>query len=209
MAAHEMYEKLRPSVAVVAGVYKCGKCDRWHGAPASGFAITEDVLVTNYHVIAGDNRETFVAYVNNGKVYPVKEVLAASERDDIAMIRLNMVDGGKLTPISLEADAPVGTDVNVISHPARRYYTLTRGIVSRYFTMNRKGARNVPTVMITADYARGSSGAPVLNERGAAVAMVASTNSVYYEENGEQQKNLQMVFKQCVPAKSVLKLIEK
>jgi hypothetical protein len=37
-------------------------------------------------------------------------------------------------------------------------------------------------------------------------AMVASTSSIYYTETKTVQKNLQMVFKPCVPAASILKL---
>jgi len=39
--------------------------------------------------------------------------------------------------------------------------------------------------------------------------MVASTSSVFYTETKTVQKNLQMVFKQCVPAASILKLAGK
>ena len=60
---------------------------------------------------------------------------------------------------------------------------------------------------ITADFAKGSSGAPVFDDRGNVAAMVASTSSVYYTQTKDTQKNLQMVFKQCVPAASILKLI--
>ena len=40
-------------------------------------------------------------------------------------------------------------------------------------------------------------------------SVVASTNSVYYTEEGKVQTNLQMVVKQCVPASSLLELIER
>ena len=62
---------------------------------------------------------------------------------------------------------------------------------------------------VTADFAKGSSGAPILDLNGNVVGMVASTKSVYYDEENGLQKDLQMVMKNCVPAKCILDLIEK
>jgi hypothetical protein len=60
---------------------------------------------------------------------------------------------------------------------------------------------------ITADFARGSSGAPVLNDNGELAGIVRSTESICYEVEKGQQQDLQMVFKTCVPSASLLKLI--
>ena len=44
---------------------------------------------------------------------------------------------------------------------------------------------------------------------GGVAAMVASTSSVYYTQTKDTQKNLQMVFKECIPARRIMALIEK
>ena len=61
---------------------------------------------------------------------------------------------------------------------------------------------------VTADFARGSSGAPIFDGLGNVVGMVASTISVYYDDEDGRQKNLQMVLKNCVPARCILDLID-
>jgi len=61
---------------------------------------------------------------------------------------------------------------------------------------------------VTADFAKGSSGGPLLDACGNVAGMVASTTSIYYGTEKGQKDNLQMVLKHCVPAASILKLIE-
>ena len=65
----------------------------------------------------------------------------------------------------------------------------------------------VDAVAVTADYARGSSGAPVLNSQGQVVAVVSSTESIYYSEDGQRQRDFQMVFRTCIPSSSLWKMI--
>lgn len=205
-----VYEQCSEAVLVVSGVFKCDKCSRWHAAPAGGFIITESgIAVTNYHVLKDATRETYVARTRDGKVLPIVKVLAASETHDLAVVQLEVPEGVKLTPLPLATDAKTGSTIHVISHPDRHFYSMSTGIVSRNYVRERKPGETVPTLAITADYARGSSGCPVLNDRGQVVGIVASTDSVYYKEENGKQENLQMVFKQCVPVASLLKMIEK
>lgn len=89
---------------------------------------------------------------------------------------------------------------------------------------------------VTADYAKGSSGGPVFNNRGDLIGLVSSTNSIAYTTlplsvnpkektlcitqprkkpasvNGKpliMQMNHQMTLKNCVPSRSILDLIKK
>jgi hypothetical protein len=199
----------REAALVMCELYKCGKCSEWHVACSTCFAIAPDVVVFNHHALATNRSAGMTAGLAiaraDGRVFPVREVLAASAPDDVAAVR---VDGGPLPSLVLAPDPPAGTEVTVISHPAGLFYTLSRGVVSRHFIDGgRKGPR-VPRMAITADFAKGSSGAPVLNRDGAVVGMVASTRSIYYDEKDGEQRNLQMVVKNCVPARSILALFE-
>jgi serine protease Do len=210
--ASEYYARLRQSVLVMGGTYLCSKCGHTHVITAAGYPIAaHGVCVTNYHVVNNTQSEALFAMTPEGRVMNVKEVLAASETDDVAIVQL---DGDGLTPLPLVADAPVGSRVRVISHPNSAFYTMTEGIVSRYFLGGKRKSAGapksagVPKMAITADYARGSSGAPVLDDCGSVTGMVASTMSVYYSNDHGRQENLQMVVKECVPAASILRLIK-
>lgn len=210
----DLYAKRRESVVSIGGLFKCPRCTKWHLNAATGFAIAKpDVFLTNYHVIEGGTHTGLVARSIHGEVFAVAEVLAADRASDFAIIR---IPGLHLEPIPLRADARPGESVAVISHPHSRPYSLTTGIISRYFTRreNGKGPRT-EWMQITADFARGSSGGPILDASGNAIGIVSRTQSVE-EEHGESNLNeskepvhhaTQMVFHDCVPARAVLDAI--
>jgi S1-C subfamily serine protease len=204
---HDLAERVLPSVLAVGRLYKCTKCTRVHVSVATGFVISASgACVTNYHVVNEPDSETLVAMTADGRVLAVREVLAASRADDVVLLR---VDAADLPPLPLAADAPVGTPVWILSHPDRRFYTLTSGLVSRHFLMAETGGAS-PRMAVTADYARGSSGAPVFDARGVVVGVAESTHSVYYDKDDDgRPRNLQMVFHNAVPARSVLGLIRR
>ena len=196
-------EEARKAVAVVGGVYKCKKCTRWHVAPASGFLIAEDLVVTNYHVVNNPERSGMAVRFFDGRVFMVEDVVASSERYDLAVLRVPKTG---IKPIALGPEAPVGSKVDMISHPNQNFYTLSEGRVARYF-VTKRNRKSVPAMAITADFGKGSSGAPVLNENGQVVGVAASTESLYYTEKDGVQENLQMVFKNCVPVSQLRELI--
>jgi len=218
--AETFYQRMKASVLVFAGYYKCSKCGKYHVATASGYAISKSgICVTNYHVVNAPSWETLVAMTAAGRVLPVQAVLAASSADDVAIVQVGLPtasqagqpaaqpDSQDLAPAALAADAPVGSRVRVINHPDGRFFVFTEGVISRYFKAHRKEG-DAAMLAITADFAKGSSGSPVFNECGAVVGMVASTASIYYNVKEGHREDLQMVVKECVPASSILRLIE-
>lgn len=204
----EIYRARAGGVLILGTVFKCKKCPRRHARAACAFALSASgACVTNYHVLDKKDDLALVAMTREGKVFPVKEVLAASKDDDVAILRLD-TGGEALNPLALSPSAPaVGTPVCVISHPVHRFYTLSCGHVSRYYRRRVSAGRTVPMMAVTADFARGSSGAPVLDDCGNAAGLVSNTQSVYYHIVKGRKENLQMVFKQCVPADRVRRLI--
>ena len=206
----DIYMACAESVGVITSVYKCSKCTNWQssGAATAWILTSEGVMVTNYHVFEGKKVEGFGVRTLDGKVFPVVEIIAASKKDDVAIFR---VKGSGFKPLSLGADAQVGSDVHIIAHPDSKFYTYTQGKVSRYFRANSKKRSGVVQMAVTAEFARGSSGGPVLNSAGNVVGMVCSTQSIYYppKKKADKKGPFQMVIRQCVPVKSIRSLIEK
>ena len=85
---------------------------------------------------------------------------------------------------------------------------LSEGIISRKYLDNTRDGGQRKMLSITADFAKGSSGAPVFNEFGAVIASVNNTQSTYYTEKNGVKDNLQMVFKNTVSMHHLLNMIE-
>lgn len=204
----ELYDKASDGVLIVAGLYKCDRCNNWHANSASGFALTADgAVVTNHHVVANEKNSTLVVMTRAGRVLPVREVLASDKANDVAIVKVEPGDE-PLTPLPVVSPAAVGEPVTVISHPDHRFYMLTTGVVSRHGLVMNEG-RTVKRLFITADYAKGSSGAPVFNGQGQVIGLVASTQSIYYSVENGDPRNFQMVIRMCVPASAVLERIDR
>ncbi len=192
LSLREIYRKCSQSIFSIAEVRDCEGCGKTHVTPyGTGFAVTADgVLLTNHHLIEslGPNSRMVASSVD-GTTYPVVEVLAASRIDDAAAIR---IAGSGFKPLALSTDNLAGTRVSVISHPRGHLFSLSEGIVTRRFTQF-----STRSMLVSAEYAVGSSGAPVLDSSGNVLGMVAVTESL----------NDQMVVRGCIPSQSLLELI--
>jgi serine protease Do len=208
------YEDLVRGVYIIGSVGKCAKCEKWHvGSTATAWCLTPDgLMVTSHHVFAKAAGASWGVCSVDGKVFRVVDVLATNEAADVALFR---VDAKDLCPLALGSEAAVGTRISIISHPDRRFFFRSSGEVARYLkAVARPGKKESTWMSVTADFAKGSSGGPVLDADGAVVGMVSSTQSIYYgpprkddhadtsakDPKGNRDPGpLQMVIKNCVP----------
>lgn len=206
METTQIYQKLKHSVLMIVKLGKCKNlaCKGNHARIATGVLLTKDgKAITNYHVMENEKYEMLAAVDFDRNVYLISEVLASNKVEDLALIQL---EGKGFRPAPLSFQSQVGTTVTVISHPKNRYYCLTQGVLSRHFKRKVENQK-VERITITADFAKGSSGAPVFNDFGQVIGIAARTTSIYAKN--KESRNLQMVFKECVPSKSILKLFKK
>ena len=180
------------------------------GVAGGAFVIGETgICVTSLHVIQEKAARGFCAMTRDGRVFSVREVLASEPVNDLVILQLDVPEGVKLPTLPMALDPiPVGTPAFVVSHPDNRFYLLSTGHVARH-TLWRTEAGDEAFMTITADFAKGSSGCPVLDERGAVIGIVNNTESIYYDDDGrKKQTDLQMVVKNATPSWAVRTMLD-
>lgn len=196
------------SVYIIGSVYKCDDCDKWHGdGAATAWVLTADgLMVTNYHVFEEAEGGALGVCGLDGKTHPILEIVAADRTNDIAVFRVGATG---LKPLGLRKNPPIGESVEVLSHPDGAFFSHTFGQVSRYHRDAEGGANPAVWMSITAEYAKGSSGGPVLDKEGSVVGMVCSTYSIYFTEKEKRRpaEDLQMVVKDCVTSSAIMAML--
>ena len=210
LAWPEVAARAEAATLVLGEFFRDGKSKETQFSVAAGaFVIGEGgVCVTSRHVAKDRGSRGFVAMTRDGRIFPVREVLAADPVNDVMLFQLDLPADVKLPALALSAaPAPVGSPIAVMSHPDDRFYMLTAGMVARH-TVWRTADGDEAFMTITADFAKGSSGCPVLDERGAVVGVVNNTESIYYDDDGKKkQLDLQMVIKNTTPSWVVRKMV--
>jgi len=215
LTANAIYERAKAATVITGCVYLCPRCSNTHISESSGYVIDpKGIMITNYHVVAtyanmadGNKPLGFVVRMANGRTYAVKSVLTSSKENDLAILQLE-TNGDVLPALPLAEGAKVGEKVFVLGHPKGMHYFFSQGnVMDKYLEeageSNKRFFREM--VVISADYATGSSGGPVMNEYGDVIATVSNTHPLIHSE---MNPGLQMVLKNTVPVESLYKLIK-
>lgn len=129
----------------------------------SGFAVGENCIVTNAHVIANTRNITVKTY--DGSEYKAS-VLGINEREDIAVL----IVSDAMFPVLEIADLgtmKTGDDIYAIGAPKGMEYTLTKGGVSA----KERLVGNQSYIQIDAPINQGNSGGPLLSDSGQVLGM--------------------------------------
>lgn len=162
-----MLDRLGESVMIVQTALNSG----------TGFVIDpEGFILTAAHVVSGHGE----AEVLIDEVWRPAEVVAINEDLDAAILKLETQTG--LEQLSFADDVWQGESVFVLAHQFGVYSeaTVTSGIVSGFPLIE-----GIVVLQTDAAVNAGTSGAPVLNGRGAVVGLITSRGQNY--ENGETE----------------------
>jgi len=191
------------ATVVLGEFYTEDKDDAVQFASAAGgfFVSSSGILLTSLHVVNEKESRGFVAMTRDGQVYPIRSIVAVLEAEDLVALQVDAPEKTVFPTLSLATKAaPIGSPITVMSHPDEHSWFLSTGVVSRHSVWrNPKGDEHY--TCITADFAKGSSGCPVLDETGNVVAIVNNTESIYYDNDDKKgATDLQMVVKNATPA---------
>ncbi len=181
-----VYKKALPSVVNITSTTVAW--DFFYGAvpqqgQGSGFILNKDGLIlTNYHVVRGNERGSVEVKLYDNKRTYKGQVLAVDAGHDLALVK---IDAQNLVPATLaetSSNLAVGQRVYAIGNPFGLNGTMTRGIISAIRSV--RGAESVPidnAIQTDASVNPGNSGGPLLNSRGEVIGittMIASNNGV-------------------------------
>ena len=133
-------------------------------ASGSGFiAYTNNLLVTNYHVIEGADK--IVAISDSGEEYTITQVLMADKTWDYAV--LVFPQGG--TPLTPATGDPVrGSRCVAIGSPRGMKNTFSEGMISGTYTED-----DITYVQFNAPISSGSSGGALFNDEGEVIGITS------------------------------------
>ena len=134
----------------------------------SGFFVRENLIATNYHVIAGTASGT-AKLVGKSTTYKIEGFTATDEANDLALLKVT-ASGIKPLPLGNSDAIKIGETVYVAGNPKGLEGTFSDGIIS-----SRRDRYAKERFQMTAPVSPGSSGGPVLNSKGEAIGIAFMT----------------------------------
>ena len=134
----------------------------------SGFFVREGEVATNLHVITGAARG-YAKLLGNKTKHDIEGITAVDPERDLVLLKISSAKAPSL-PIGDSDGFQVGEAVYAVGNPEGLEGTFSQGIVS--------SIREVGTdklLQITAPISPGSSGGPILNEKGEVIGISVAT----------------------------------
>ena len=141
----------------------------------SGFFISENLIVSNWHVVKGAFAG-YVQFVGNETTYNIDGIAASDPNHDLVILKVSAA--GEPLPLGDSDTVQIGEPIYVAGNPKGWTGTFSEGIIS--------GIRTPPTgkrIQITAPISPGSSGGPLLNNKGEVIGIIYATHRSSDAEN--------------------------
>lgn len=133
----------------------------------SGFFVSDGLIATNAHVIESAGSGT-AKLVGDAHKMRILGTVAVDRRADIALLKV--VANAPLLKLGPEKSPVVGDKVYVVGNPLGLEGTFSEGIVSG---LRRIGDDSI--IQMTAPISPGSSGGPVMDEKGSVIGVAVAT----------------------------------
>ena len=133
----------------------------------SGFFIDKNILVTNFHCVAGAERVEF-KIAGNEEVYKGAKVVKASDDYDLAIIKTKQ--DFPFVKVDSLGKEKVWSKIYAIGNPRGLEGTISDGILS-----GKRDNEGIEYLQITAPINSGNSGGPVLNDKGEVIGVSTFT----------------------------------
>ncbi len=147
-------------------------------AIGSGFFISKDQIVSNWHVVEGA-MTAYALSVDEKKRYDIEGIIAMNPKQDLVILKVS--EESSPLPLGDSHIVQIGESIYVTGNPKGWTGTFSTGVVSG-FQMRYQGKR----IQIAAPVSPGSSGGPVLNDKGEVIGIV------YAGHGGPDAQNLNL-----------------
>lgn len=155
----QLYKKCLPAIVKISAVTYDGVVSE-----GTGFFIGEKTIVTCYHV--ADNLNTIEIQTSDGKKYTTDSIVACNKKTDL--IKFTVIEKNE-NWLKLSDKLPiVGENIYIIGNPDDYDFSLSSGIVSSIRMKD-----SVQVIQNTAPCSPGSSGSPLLDQKGRVVGIMS------------------------------------
>ena len=160
-------EKTRSIEEIAEAVIPCVVVVRTDKGSGTGFFVTYDgKVMTNFHVVEGAQK--IEVQNHQGEIFPVKKILARDEKNDLALLLVD-IPKTKVHSLTLNPFLPrKGTAIVVVGNPLNFAFSVYCGYVANIVDI--PPLKDLIQLDVTAY--PGSSGSPVVNLRGEVIGIV-------------------------------------
>ncbi len=134
----------------------------------SGFFVRNNQVATNLHVVKGASRG-YAKLVGQQTKYDIEGITAVDAERDLVILKIS-VPGAQVIPLGDSDTVQVGASIYAVGNPRGLEGTFSQGIIS---SIRKVGVDKI--LQLTAAISPGSSGGPVLNDKGEVIGVSVAT----------------------------------